>query len=95
MTKPATASLASSDRIWHSIREETAAEVQREPVLASFLHATILNHHSLETALSFHLAHILNSPAASALLVREVIEEAFTADADIGKIECLGVSPCA
>lgn len=73
-----------SDRVWQNIREETAREVQNEPVLASFLHATILNHDSLETALSFHLAHALASPAASALLVREVLEEAF-ADPEIGQ----------
>ena len=78
------ASTPVADRIWHTIREETACDVQREPVLASFLHATILNHQTLETALSFHLAHHLASPAASALLVREVLEEAFNADPSIG-----------
>ena len=55
------------DSVWQTIRKETACEVEREPVLASFLHATILNHDTLETALSFHLAHSLASPAASAL----------------------------
>ena len=80
---------ASADTIWQHIREETARAAQSEPVLASFLHATILNHDSLETALSFHLAHKLDSPTASALLVREVIEEALAADASIGKaIRC-------
>ncbi|AMO67572.1 serine acetyltransferase [gamma proteobacterium BDW918] len=72
------------DPVWQTIRKETACEVEREPVLASFLHATILNHDTLETALSFHLAHSLDSPAASALLVREVIEEAFISDPSIG-----------
>jgi serine O-acetyltransferase len=79
----ATPQTITQDRVWQTIREETAREVEREPVLASFLHATILNHDSLETALSFHLAHILNSPAA-ALLVREVIEKGFAADPNIG-----------
>ncbi|AKH70489.1 serine O-acetyltransferase [Spongiibacter sp. IMCC21906] len=83
MNKQAAAQSISRDPVWERIREETACEVKREPVLASFLHATILNHHSLETALSFHLAHALNSPAASALLVREVIEEAFASDPGI------------
>ena len=70
-------SSAHDDKVWQSIREETAAEVEREPVLASFLHATILNHDRLEDALSYHLAHMLDSPAASGLLVREVIDQAF------------------
>ena len=76
---------SATDQIWHSIRQETAEEVNSEPVLASFLHATILNHDSLETALSFHLANKLDSPTASALLVREVIEKALAADPDIGQ----------
>lgn len=74
----------SADPLWQTIREETAAEAAREPVLASFLHATILNHDTLEAALSFHLAHKLDSPTASALLVREVIEQALAADPEIG-----------
>ncbi len=78
MNKPA-------DPIWQCIRDETAQEAQREPILASFLHATILNHQTLEAALSFHLANKLDSPTASALLVREVIDEALAADPAIGQ----------
>lgn len=74
-----------NDPIWQDIRDETQKMVKGEPVLASFLYSTILNHSSLESALSFHLAHKLDSPTASALLVREVIEEALQADANIGK----------
>ena len=73
------------DPLWQTIREETALETQREPILASFLHATILNHDTLEAALSFHLAHKLDSATASALLVREVIEEALRCDPAIGE----------
>jgi serine O-acetyltransferase len=73
------------DTIWASIRTETEQALGKEPLLASFLHSTILNHQSLECALSFHLAQKLDSPPASALLVREVIEQALSADASIGK----------
>ncbi len=68
----------SQDPVWDVIRKTTAEHAEQEPVLASFLHATVLNHHSLEDALSFHLANKLDSPAASALLIREMIEEAIT-----------------
>ena len=47
---------ADNDPIWQAIRSETEQAIAQEPVLASFLHATILNHQSLECALSFHLA---------------------------------------
>lgn len=83
---PKETSLASSgkDPIWQLIRNETLQNAQQEPVLASFLHATILNHDSLEAALSFHLASKLDSSTASALLLREVIEEALASDQSIG-----------
>jgi len=72
------------DTIWQSIREETIREAVKEPILASFLHATILNHSSLEGALSFHLANKLDSSTAPAMLLREVMEQAFEDDAGIG-----------
>jgi len=68
------------DAVWPRIRAEAAAEVAREPMLASFFHATILNHDNLESALSFHLAYTLDSPTASSMLLREVIEEALYSD---------------
>jgi serine O-acetyltransferase len=73
------------DPVWDRIRQETEVEVAKEPFLASFLHATILNHSNLEAALSFHLANKLDSPTASSLMLREVIEEAFNSCTDIGK----------
>lgn len=73
-----------SDPIWRLICEETRQNANQEPILASFLHATILNHDSLEAALSFHLANKLHSSTASALLLREVIEQALNSDESIG-----------
>ena len=72
-----------SNDIWQSIRNETLQQAQEEPILASFFHATILNHASLEDALSFHLANKLDSPAASAMQIREVVEEAHFNDANL------------
>ena len=53
------------DPIWEQIREETARQAACEPVLASFLHATILNHTKLDRALSYHLADQLGNANAS------------------------------
>lgn len=72
-----------TDPVWDRIRSETAKHAQDEPILASFLHATILNHSTLECALSFHLAHQLDSPTASSLLLREVMLQALKADPGI------------
>ncbi|HSG59980.1 MAG TPA: serine O-acetyltransferase [Pseudomonadales bacterium] len=85
MTATASVFTKDHDPVWQLIREETEREVSREPILASFLHATILNHTRLESALSFHLANKLDSPTAPAMLLREVIEEAFANDGSIGR----------
>ena len=69
--------------VWKRIREETRVQANAEPMLASYLHATILNHDHMERSLSFHLANQLDSPAASSLLLREVMLEAFDADPQI------------
>lgn len=73
------------DDLWQQIRSGVAQQVEREPILASYLHATILNHATLESALSFHLANKLDSPVAPALLIREVIDEALAEDPTIGR----------
>lgn len=73
------------DPVWERIRKEAAKHASEEPILASFLHSTILNHTQLELALSFHLASQLDSPTASALLLREVMLQALESDASIRK----------
>lgn len=72
-----------TDPVWERIRSEAARQASAEPILASFLHATILNHERLEMALSFHLAHQLDSATASSLLLREVMLEAMEGDCGI------------
>lgn len=72
-----------NDRIWQKIREETRIALADEPILASFMHATILHHEELECALSYHLANQLDSPSASSMMLREVFLEAFASDEDI------------
>jgi serine O-acetyltransferase len=55
----------SVDLVWDLLRWEgyQSQESQREPLLVSFLHSTILNHNSLESSLAFLLANRLQSPA--------------------------------
>lgn len=72
------------DTIWHDIRQEVEVEVQCEPLLASFLHTTILRHETLEGALSFHLAGKLETSTLPAMLIRESIAEALNDDPTIG-----------
>lgn len=76
---------AALDPLWQSIREEVAGDAEREPLLASFLHATVLNHKSLENALGFLLAGKLECPVLPAMLLRELIVDAVAADVRIGR----------
>ncbi len=71
------------DPVWDRIRAETEKHAQEEPILASFLHSTILNHKTLECALSFHLASQLDSPTVTSLLLREVMLQALEDDNNI------------
>jgi len=72
-----------TDTIWDKLLEESREKAQREPVLASYLHLTILNHHRLEDALSFHLASKLATPNLPAMSIREFIGEAFDESVEI------------
>lgn len=74
-----------NDPVWERILDETRDQTEQEPALASFLHATILNHDTLEGALSFHLANKLANPAISALQIREIIEDAMTKNCGISR----------
>jgi serine O-acetyltransferase len=73
------------DPLWQSIRDEVAEDAEHEPVLASFLHATVLNHNSLEDALGFLLAGKLECSVLPAMLVRGLIVDAVQADPRIGR----------
>jgi serine O-acetyltransferase len=72
-------------KLWEKIRDEAWACSTSEPILASFFHSTILNHHSLKSALSYQLANRLDHPTMPGILLREVIEEAFLKSPDIIK----------
>ena len=66
------------DLVWDLMRMEARREAEREPLLVSFLFSTILNHPTLESALAFHLANRLSSPAMISTQIQSIIMEAFT-----------------
>jgi serine O-acetyltransferase len=72
------------DPIWKTIRQEAEEDARCEPMLASFLYSVVLNHKRLEDALSFILASKLGSSTLTAVTLRDLIDEAFTNDPEIG-----------
>ncbi len=73
------------DDIWNTLFEEATQEAAQEPILASYLHAIVLNHKTLEDALAFLLAGKLSGPSLQPMLMREVIDEVFRENLNIGK----------
>lgn len=71
------------DPVWEALHEEVVAVAASEPMLASYLHAAVLTHRSLEDSLSFLLAGKLATSYLSAMSLREVILAAFAASAAI------------
>ena len=78
----------STPPVWAALRNEAAHAAQTEPGLASLLHATILKHEDLASALSYQLARKLGDQELRAMSVREHAEEAFASDPNLmGVIE--------
>lgn len=67
-----------SGGVWAQLRVEAMQAAAEEPLLASYLHASILHHDRIEDALSYHLAQKLGHGDLPALQLREVIREAYT-----------------
>lgn len=72
------------DPIWSSLRTDAQRTADEEPALASFLHATVLAHDTLEHALAYHLSQKLGSAAISGLSLRQTIDQAIHGDEAIG-----------
>jgi serine O-acetyltransferase len=75
---------AKVDPIWSALRKQAEELAGREPALASFVHATILNHARLEDALSYHLAKKVGGDDVSPMLAREIFDSAMASDGEIG-----------
>jgi serine O-acetyltransferase len=71
------------DGVWERIQAEARQEAEREPMLASFLFASVLRHATLEEGLSAILANKLQTPDLSAILFRDLITSALADDVSI------------
>lgn len=89
MTRPIghreTRSGATPPNAWSRLRLEAATTAAQEPILASFLHAAILNHDTLASALTYVLGSRLADGDLNAMQAREICDEAIQSDPDILK----------
>jgi serine O-acetyltransferase len=73
------------DPVWARIRDEAAEIAAREPPLASFIFATVLNHDSLEQTIAQRIADRLEHPNVSGELIRQAYDELFAAEPSVGE----------
>ncbi len=78
------AALTSVDPIWEQLRAEAELVVVREPQLAGLVHAVILFHDTLESAVAARIAARLETPEMNDGLIGQAFEDALAADPQIG-----------
>jgi serine O-acetyltransferase len=81
---PRDQSLSKLDPVWSRIRDEAQEMVEREPLLGSMVHATVLHHDSFEDALSYRIAQKLAAPDMSALILQDLAREVMSRDKGVG-----------
>ncbi|MFD1795828.1 serine O-acetyltransferase [Paracoccus aurantiacus] len=65
--------------LWAQICEEARDAIKSEPLLGALIHAGLLHHASLQSALAYRFAMKLSSPEMSEQLLREIAETAYAA----------------
>lgn len=80
---PSTDAEHARDPLWTTICSEVRELIRSEPMLEDFLRATVLNHSSLESALSAHLGNQIDCATIPARVLCHVISEAFSTRDDI------------
>ncbi len=74
------------DPIWFEIRHEAEVIVNADPGMASFVHATVLNHDRLEDAVVHRIAQRLDNRVISAEIIRCAFREALAESQELGEI---------
>lgn len=72
-----------SDQIWTRLRQDVFITAKSEPMLAGYLHDSVLKHGSLEASLSYLLAGKLSSSYLTTTSLRDVLYEAMTSSEEI------------
>lgn len=74
--------------LWQKIREEVTLAAAQEPLLAGFLHLSVLRHRSFGEALAFHLSSKLICHVMDGRALLGLFQEAYAAQAELIDIAC-------
>jgi serine O-acetyltransferase len=69
--------------VWLALRQEAQSSARAEPVLASMLHATILSHDDLASALSYQIARKLGDDNIHGMTLRERVQDYYAQDSQL------------
>ena len=73
------------DPVWQRLCDEAYEAVRNEPLLGGLIHSSILHHRTLERALAYRLSLKLASGEMSEQILREIADEAYEADPELGQ----------
>lgn len=78
------ARVAAIDPVWRRVCEEAEDAIRNEPLLGGLMHSGLLHHSTMERALAYRFSLKLASGEMSEQILREIADEAFGADPDLG-----------
>jgi serine O-acetyltransferase len=67
--------ISSVDPIWDTLRHEAQTAADADPVLATFLYSTVINHKTLEECVSYRISERLDHADIPSALIRQAFEE--------------------
>jgi serine O-acetyltransferase len=76
--------LAELDPVWHSLVAEGKKVVEREPLMGSLVHSSVLHHDTLEKTLAYRFSLKLSSDEMPAQILREIADKALASDPWLG-----------
>ncbi len=79
------AKLTSVDPVWNRVCDEAVEAIRVEPLLGGLIHSSLLHHPTMERALSYRFSMKLASAEMSEQILREIADEAYAADPDLGQ----------
>jgi serine O-acetyltransferase len=76
--------VATVDPVWRRVCEEAVDAIRAEPLMGGLIHSGLLHHSSMERALAYRFSLKLASGEMSEQILREIADEAFDADPELG-----------
>lgn len=73
------------DPVWSRVCDEAYEMVRSEPLLGGLAHSSLLHHPTMERALAYRFSLKLASGEMSEQLLREMADEAYAADPELGQ----------